>query len=69
MSTESTPPTASDIIAKAIEVFGDLAEAQRWMSNAALGLDGQRPIDLLETAQGAALVGDYLTRLEYGVYS
>jgi uncharacterized protein (DUF2384 family) len=34
-----------------------------------MGLDGQRPIDLLQTVQGAELVNDFLGRLEYGVYT
>ena len=39
------------------------------MSRPAMGLDHQRPIDLLQTVQGAELVNDFLTRLEHGVYS
>ena len=34
-----------------------------------MGLDGKRPIELLQTVQGAELVTDFLTRLEYGVYN
>jgi putative toxin-antitoxin system antitoxin component (TIGR02293 family) len=59
----------AETLAKATEVFGGKEEAERWMSKPAMGLDGQRPIDLLQTVQGAELVNDFLTRLEYGVYS
>jgi putative toxin-antitoxin system antitoxin component (TIGR02293 family) len=59
----------AETLAKATEIFGGKEEAERWMSKPAMGLDGQRPIDMLQTGQGAELVNDFLTRLEYGVYS
>ena len=59
----------AETLAKATEVFGGQGEAERWMSRPAMGLDGQRPIDLLQTLQGAELVNEFLSRLEYGVYS
>jgi putative toxin-antitoxin system antitoxin component (TIGR02293 family) len=59
----------AETLAKATDVFGGKEQAEAWMSKAAMGLDGQRPIDLLQTVQGAELVNDFLTRLEYGVYS
>lgn len=59
----------AETLAKATDVFGGIDEAQRWMAASAMGLNGQRPIDLLQTVQGAELVTDFLTRLEYGVYS
>lgn len=59
----------AETLAKATAVFGNREEAERWLSHPALGLDGQRPIDLLQTHAGAELVSDFLTRLEYGVYS
>jgi putative toxin-antitoxin system antitoxin component (TIGR02293 family) len=59
----------AETLAKATDVFGGIDEAQRWMAAPAMGLNGQRPIDLLQTVQGAELVTDFLTRLEYGVYS
>jgi putative toxin-antitoxin system antitoxin component (TIGR02293 family) len=67
-----TPPcdhSSKTIAAKAAEVFGSMEAAEIWMSKPAMGLDGHRPIDLLQTAQGAEIVNDFLTRLEYGVYS
>jgi putative toxin-antitoxin system antitoxin component (TIGR02293 family) len=59
----------AETLAKATEIFGGKEEAERWMSRPATGLDGRRPIELLQTVQGAELVNDFLTRLEYGVYS
>ena len=59
----------AETLAKATEVLGSKDDAQRWLEMAALGLDGQRPIDLLQTPAGAELVNDFLTRLEYGVYT
>lgn len=34
-----------------------------------MGLDHRRPSDLLQTAEGARLVTDFLIRLEHNVYS
>jgi putative toxin-antitoxin system antitoxin component (TIGR02293 family) len=59
----------AETLAKATEIFGTKDEAERWMSRPAMGLDGQRPIDLLQTVQGTELVNDFLVRLEYGVYT
>jgi putative toxin-antitoxin system antitoxin component (TIGR02293 family) len=59
----------AETLAKATEIFGGKEEAERWMSKPAMGLDDQRPIDLLQTVQGAELVNDFLGRLEYGVYT
>lgn len=59
----------AETLAKATETFGGKEEAERWMSKPAMGLNGQRPIDLLQTVQGAELVNDFLGRLEYGVYT
>jgi len=59
----------AETLAKATEVFGSKEAAEQWMSRPAMGLGRQRPIDLLQTLQGAELVNDFLTRVEYGVYS
>jgi putative toxin-antitoxin system antitoxin component (TIGR02293 family) len=59
----------AETLAKATEVFGTREKAEDWMKRPAIGLDGQRPIDMLQTVQGAELVSDFLTRLEYNVYS
>jgi putative toxin-antitoxin system antitoxin component (TIGR02293 family) len=59
----------AETLAKATEVFGSKEDAELWLSRPAMGLDGQKPIDLLQTVQGAELVSDFLGRLEYGVYT
>jgi len=56
-------------LAKAAEVFGGVDEAERWMVRRVVGLDGQRPVELLRTPEGAELVNDFLVRLEYCVYT
>ena len=43
----------AETLATATEVFGGRAQAERWMSEAAMGLDGARPIDLLRTVRHA----------------
>ena len=57
-----------EILARAADVFGSPEEAQQWLEQPALGLEQQRPIDLMQTPAGAKLVEDFLGRLEYGVY-
>ena len=59
----------AETLAKASEVFGGREQAEAWMNRPAVGLDGQRPIEMLQTVQGTELVNDFLTRLEYNVYS
>lgn len=58
-----------EILARATDVFGSLAEAEQWLERPATGLDQRRPIDLLATPAGVELVEDHLTRLEFGVYA
>jgi putative toxin-antitoxin system antitoxin component (TIGR02293 family) len=57
------------MLAQASDVFGSREAAERWMSARAIGLNGDRPIDLLQTGPGADVVSEYLERLELGVYS
>lgn len=59
----------AEILVRATTVFGGCAEALQWMRRSAAGLDGHRPIELLQTIQGTALVDEFLTRLEYDVYT
>ncbi|WP_420411144.1 type II toxin-antitoxin system Xre/ParS family antitoxin [Roseibium sp.] len=57
------------IIAQATDIMGSQEAAEAWILEPAIGLNNRRPIDLLETAAGAEAVGNYLTRMEYGVYT
>lgn len=59
----------AEILAKATAVLGSQSEAEQWLERPATGLDGRRPLDLLATPAGTELVEDFLTRMEYGVYS
>ena len=56
------------ILEQAIRVIGTPKLAEAWMLKPAIGLDGRRPIDLLDNAIGTQLVSELLTRLEFGVY-
>jgi putative toxin-antitoxin system antitoxin component (TIGR02293 family) len=58
----------AEILAKATEVFGSQEEAERWLERPAIGLNRQRPIDLLATPAGMEMVERFLGQLEYGVY-
>jgi len=59
----------AEVLAKATSVFGSQDAAEEWLERSATGLDQRRPIDLLSTPAGIALVDDLLERLEYGVYT
>ena len=59
----------AEIVAKASDVLGGQERAVAWMMQPAIGLDQRRPIDLVGTVAGAELVEDYLTRMDYGVYT
>lgn len=56
-------------LARTTQVFGGQEEAVRWLSSNVMGLDCWRPIYLLQTSVGAQLLGDFLGRLEYGMYT
>ena len=59
----------AEILAKATRVLGSQDEAEQWLERPAIGLDQQRPVDLLTTPAGVKLVENYLGRLEYDVYT
>jgi putative toxin-antitoxin system antitoxin component (TIGR02293 family) len=59
----------AEVLAKAADVLGSREEAERWMVTPATGLDQRRPIDLLSTPTGTALVEEFLDRLDHGVYA
>ncbi|MFG1347930.1 antitoxin Xre/MbcA/ParS toxin-binding domain-containing protein [Xanthobacter autotrophicus DSM 431] len=61
--------TFADILARATDVLGSQEEAERWLLRPALALEQNRPIDLISTPAGEALVQDLLGRMEYGVYT
>lgn len=57
------------LFAKAEQVFGGRKQAKHWFARRAKGLDGQRPRDLLQSSEGREILTDFLTRLEYCVYT
>ncbi|HEX8469352.1 MAG TPA: antitoxin Xre/MbcA/ParS toxin-binding domain-containing protein [Allosphingosinicella sp.] len=59
----------AEVVAKAIEVFGSQEEAEQWLDRPAIGLNQNRPIELLSTTAGTEVVEQYLERMEYGVYA
>ena len=59
---------ADQLREKAVEVFGSRAAAGRWFRKPAIGLNRQRPVDLLVSAEGRELVSTYLDQIETGVY-
>jgi putative toxin-antitoxin system antitoxin component (TIGR02293 family) len=59
----------AEILGRATEVFGSKEEAEAWMTRPAIGLDQRKPLDLMATTAGVEAVEDYLTRIEFGVYT
>ena len=58
----------AEILARASEVMGSQRDAEEWLNEPAIGLNGYRPLDLLATSAGADLVEAFLGQIEYGVY-
>jgi len=54
------------VIQRAIEAFGDRAQAREWIKRPNRTLQGFAPLGLLSTDAGATLVTDELGRIEYG---
>ena len=63
----ATSSISAEIEALVVELFGE--EASAWLVRPAMGLNRQRPIDMLATEDGMQVVYDFLKRLEYGVYT
>ena len=51
------------------ETFGDRQKAAAWLRRPNRALQDSRPIDLLDTDDGARLVEQVIGRLAYGVFS
>lgn len=69
MAERQHPAEFAEILAKATCVLGSQDEAEQWLERPAIGLNQERPVDLLTTPAGVKLVEDYLGRLEYDVYT
>jgi putative toxin-antitoxin system antitoxin component (TIGR02293 family) len=59
----------AEIVGKATEILGSQEAAEAWMAAPAMALDQRRPIDLMATTAGAALVEAQLDRMDHGVYT
>jgi putative toxin-antitoxin system antitoxin component (TIGR02293 family) len=61
--------TETELIAEmAAAVLGTRSAAERWLSAPAIALDQRKPVDLLVSVEGRALVRTLLVRMDYGVY-
>lgn len=59
----------SKVMVAATAVLGNRAKARTWLLAKNRALDGERPIDLLDTSIGFEDVLDVLRRIDHGVYS
>ena len=56
-----------DVVARATEVLGSRAAAQRWLTRPNPALGGRLPLSLLDTSLGWEHVKQLLGRIEHGV--
>lgn len=59
----------AEVVAKATLVLDTREAAVQWLTSPAMGLDQQKPVDLLATPVGTQLVEELLDRIEHGVYA
>jgi putative toxin-antitoxin system antitoxin component (TIGR02293 family) len=59
---------ALDLFDLALEVFRPPDAVTGWFLEPARGLGGRKPLELLDTAFGAAMVGEYLGAIQQGNY-
>jgi putative toxin-antitoxin system antitoxin component (TIGR02293 family) len=57
------------LLAQAQETLGDKEKASRWLQTSNRALEGDKPIDRLDTDIGVHSVEQVLGRIEYGLYS
>jgi putative toxin-antitoxin system antitoxin component (TIGR02293 family) len=57
------------LAARAEEVLGSGSNAARWLKEPMPVLGGVTPLSLLDTDEGAQMVGNILGRIEHGVFS
>ncbi len=57
------------LLGQAVQLFGSLEEARRWLKAPQRGLGGAVPLDYAQTETGAREVENLLGRIDYGVYS
>jgi putative toxin-antitoxin system antitoxin component (TIGR02293 family) len=59
---------AFDLFDLALEVFGPPDAVKGWFREPARGLGGRKPLELLDTGFGAAMVEEYLGAIQQGNY-
>ena len=57
----------AQVFARAQEVLGSTERARQWIRSSVYGLDGQRPLDLLDTEPGAQWTLRVLHQIDYGL--
>ena len=57
------------VLTQASEILGGEEKAWQWLQKPNRVLGGKRPIELLDSADGAGQVEEALGRIEHGVYS
>jgi len=57
------------VLALAKETLGEMEKASRWLQTSNRALEGDKPIDRLDTDIGVRSVEQVLGRIEYGLYS
>lgn len=50
-----------------VDTFGGAERARRWFERPTRPLGNSRPVDLMDTDEGAQLVDDLLTRIDHGL--
>lgn len=59
----------AEVVAKATLVLGGREAAVQWLTSPAIGLNQQKPVDLVATPVGTQMVEELLDRIEHGVYA
>ena len=49
------------------ETFGSQEKAARWLRRPTVALDGEAPLDLLDTSEGSRAVETLLGRIDHGL--
>ncbi|MBA3544480.1 MAG: DUF2384 domain-containing protein [Chthoniobacterales bacterium] len=57
------------LLGQAVQLFGSLEDARRWLKAPQRGLGGAIPLDYAQTETGAREVENLIGRIDYGVYS
>lgn len=58
----------AEILAQAQELTGSREGAEQWLNQPAMALDWRRPIDLMDSPEGAERAKTLLNQLAHGVY-